>query len=170
MATKKVISLRAGTYLTYNIRRGFNKISRSLQLQDIEYIKPNDKDDVFIAISLKTGVTALGETPEKSYSSLIFKLYNYLRDAMSAPKAEIGEEVSEDLKKESLYALKMPKERQLRALKKGIRDFIEFHEGSALIISKIEFDPTPIITTDNLEDTLIPIDVVVSDTHEVVSK
>ena len=55
------ISFRAGTDLTYNRIRENGTTTRILK--DIAYIKP--KDEVYIAISLKTGITALGETPEK---------------------------------------------------------------------------------------------------------
>jgi hypothetical protein len=169
MARKKQestgISLRAGTDLTYNITRGSSVISR--KLRDIEYIKP--EKDVYLAISLNTSVTALGETLEEAYSSLIFKLYAYLRDVISTPGVEIGEEVPKKLIKESLGASRMPQDRQKRALDKGIEAFLETNiSGSKLILSKIECIPFFGITTPDLDDTIIPIDVVVSNTCVMV--
>jgi hypothetical protein len=159
--------LRAGTVLTYNVIRGDNVISRTLE--DVEYIRR--EKDVYLAISQNTGTTALGGTLESAYSSLIFKLYNYLRDVVNTPEVEIGQEVSAEQKKDSLQASRMPQDRQERALKKGIEDFIAYHKGSALILSRIEFISSPMMTTGDLDDTLVsPIDVVVSDTCGVASQ
>lgn len=166
MAVKKnnlpQISLRAGTDLTYNRRRGNATISRTIS--DIEYIKP--KDDVYLAISQRTGFTALGNTPEEAYSSLIFKLYNSLRDVMDSPDAVIGQEVSQELIDESLHASRMPQDRQWRALMKGIDDFLAVHsKDSVLFLRRIESIKPPIMTTADLEDTVVtPIDVDILDT------
>lgn len=156
------INLRAGTDLTYNKMRGSGRISRTIR--DIAFIKP--KDDVHIALSLRTGFTALGETPEEAYSSLVFKLYNSLREVVDYPDAQIGKTVSEELKKECLYALRMPEDRQMKALLKGIDAFLSIpREDSKLYLRRIESNPTPTtITTQDLEDTVI--DVNILDTSE----
>jgi len=171
MAIKKKnlnrISLRAGTDLTYNRIRGNVTIARTIR--DIEYIKP--KEDVYLAISHKTGFTALGKTPEEAYSSLVFKLYNSLRDVMDYPDAVIGQEVSQELKDESLHALRIPQDRQWRALMKGIDDFLEVHsKDSALFLKRIEYIKPPTITTAGLEDTTVtPINVDILDTCDIRS-
>jgi len=171
MAIKKnnlpQISLRAGTDLTYNRIRGNVTIARTII--DIEYIKP--KDDVYLAISQKTGFTALGNTPEEAYSSLVFKLYNSLRDVMDFPDAVIGQEISQELKDESLHALRMPQDRQWRALMRGIEDFLAVHRtDSVLFLKRIEYNKTPTITTADLEDTAVtPINVDILDTCDIQS-
>jgi hypothetical protein len=154
------ISLRAGTDLTYNLIRGSYTSSKTLA--DIEYMRP--EGEVYLAISLNTGATALGDTLENAYSSLILKLYNYLRDVMDTPGVEIGQDVSEELRKESSHASRMPFDRQFRALNKGINDFIESHKGSTSFRSRIQCDPTQMITTPGLDDTDIRIDAFVEDT------
>jgi hypothetical protein len=148
MATKK-LRLRAGTDLTYNLIRGTYEASKTLA--DIEYMKP--EGDIYIAISLTTGVTALGDTLDDAYSSLILKLYNYLRDVMDTPGVEIGNEVSAEIKDESSLASRMPFDRQFKALNQGINDFIESHKGNTSFRGRIECDPTQMITTPDLDDT-----------------
>lgn len=150
------ISFRAGTDLTYNRIRGECKVSRPTRdtayISDIAYIKP--KDDLYIAISLKTGFTALGKTPEDAYSCLVFKLLDSLREVVNYPHVEIGQAVSDELREESLHGLRMPQERQMRALLKGIEEFISIpHKGSTICLRKLESDPYAAITTQNLEDT-----------------
>lgn len=171
MANKKnnlpMISLRAGTDLTYNRMRGNVTISRTIT--DIEYIRP--RDDVYLAISQETGFTALGKTLEEAYSSLVFKLYNSLRDVMDYPDAVIGQEVSQELKDESLHASRMPQDRQWRALMKGIDDFLAVHsKDSVLFLKRIEYIKPPKITTADLEDTAVtPINVDILDTCDIRS-
>jgi hypothetical protein len=160
------ISFRAGTDLTYNRIRGKGKISRAV-IRDVAYIKP--KDEHYIAISLETGFTASGETPEEAYSCLIFKLYDSLREVVDFPDAEIGQEVSDKLREESLVGLRMPQDRQMRALLKGIEEFTSVpHEGSTIRLRKLESDPYDAITTQNLEDTALgTVDVDILDSFEI---
>lgn len=155
------VSFRAGTDLTYNRIRGNGTISRAIR--DLAFIKP--KDDVYIAISLRTGFTALGETPEDAYSSLVFKLYDSLREVVDYPNAQIGQGVSDKVVEESSRALRMPEDRQMRALLKGIEEFLSIpHENSNLYLRRIESSPAFAITTSALEDTVI--DVNILDTFE----
>lgn len=144
------VTLRVGTDLTYNVRKGSTIISRVLR--DIEYIIPKAIDDVYLAISLRTGVTGVGETPDEAYSSLIFKLYKHLSDVVNTPEVAIGQEVSEELTKASCSATRMPHDRQFRALTKGIEAFLQFSRHKSVVCSRIEF---PVITTDALEDTCV---------------
>ena len=74
------LNYRAGTDLTYNRRRGEGVISRTIE--DIAYIRY--EDNFYTAISLKTGLTALGESPEDAYSCLIFKLFDSLREVVES--------------------------------------------------------------------------------------
>ena len=152
------ISLRTGTDLTYNIRKG-DEILQSRTIKDVEYIRP-EGNNIYLAISLKTGVTALGETDEQAYSSLIFKLYSYLMHAISDDNVEIGEEVSEKVKKESESGKRMPLPRQERALRNGIKEFIEFHKSNG---KELDFQ----LTTENLEETQIL--AIIYDTESVPS-
>jgi hypothetical protein len=164
-------SFRAGTDLTYHRIREEDTISRPTRdtayISDIAYIKP--EGDFYIAISLQTGFTALGESPEDAYSCLVFKLLDSLREVVHHPKAQIGQAVSDKLREESLRGLKMPQDRQTRALLKGIGEFISTpHEGSTLYLRKLESDPYAAITTQNLEDTdLGTIDVDILDAFEI---
>ncbi len=122
---KSNLSYRAGTNLTYNRKRGSGTSSQinSKTINDIIYIKPEDKED-YIAISVETGFTALGGTPEQAYSWLVFKLYDALRAAVDLPNSKIGRAVSDELREESSQGTRMPQDRQTRALMKGIEDFI----------------------------------------------
>jgi hypothetical protein len=149
------ISLRAGTDLTYNKKRGNGSISTTIR--DIAYIRPEGGN--YIAISLKTGLTALGESPDEAYSCLIFKLFDSLRVAVDHPNACIGHLVSDELKNESLQGQRMPKDRQMKALLKGIEDFLStYHEkNSNLYLNKI--------TTQDLDDTTV-IDVDIDEMSE----
>lgn len=150
------ISYRAGTDLTYNRMRGNGTISRAIR--DIAYIKA--KDNIYIAISLRTGFTALEETAERAYSSLVFKLLDSLREVVDHPNAQIGQPVSDDLTKESLFGLRMPQDRQMRALQKGIDEFLLLpRENSKVYLRKIESCPITTITTPTLEDTHIDVDI-----------
>lgn len=169
------ISFRAGTDLTYNRIREESKTSNkptrdTANISDIAYIKP--EGDFYIAISLETGFTALGETPEDAYSCLVFKLLDSLREVVHYPHAEIGQAVSDKLRDESLQGLRMPQDRQMRALLKGIEEFISIpHKGSTIYLRKIESDPYAIITTQNLEDTDFgSVDVDILDTLETNQK
>jgi len=154
------ISLRTGTYLTYNIKRG-NKSEATRKLEDVEYIRPEGNDE-FLAISLRTGVTALGKTDEEAYSWLIFKLYSYLRDTIydKEEDVEIGPEVSFELQEETVQAPRMPIERQKRALRKGMKEFKRVHEDDGV---RIDYQ----LTTTNLADTDYSLNVVVNDTEPV---
>lgn len=152
------LSYRAGTFLQYNRKKGNGVIYRDLD--DIAYIKQKDEDDVYIAVSQSTGFTALGNTAEQAYSSLIFKLCDSLREVIKHPKAQIGSRVSKELEKESLNGTRMPEDRQMRALRKGIDEFLSIpRKNSKIYLRKIESNLATVITTKYLEDTRIGVEV-----------
>ncbi len=150
---KSQLPYRVGTNLTYNRKRGRGTSSQinSKAINDLAYIKLGDKED-YIAISLETGFTALGETPEQAYSWLVFKLYDALRVVVDLPNPKIGQAVSEELRRESKLGTRMPQDRQMRALLKGIEDFLSIPRQDSKI-SDLSFK----ITTPNLENTVIDV-------------
>lgn len=149
-------SYRAGTNFTYNkkIGKGTNsKIINSKNINDIAYIKPEDKG-VYTAISLETGFTALGETAEDAYSCLVFKLYDALRAVVDLPNPKIGQAVSKALRGKSKHGTRMPQDRQLRALLKGIEEFLSIPRKNSKL-SDLSFK----ITTPYLENTIIDVNI-----------
>lgn len=152
--TVSLVSFRAGTDLTYNVRRGSNLFSRSIE--DVAYIKP--EGDYYLAISLSTGITAINETEERAYQDLVFKLFDALSKVVEHPNAMIGQKVSGKILEESKKGLKMPSDRQLRSLTNGINDFcLASPEKVHRSLKKIETNCG--ITTSELEDTVMDVDV-----------
>ena len=154
--TTTSISYRAGTDLTYNRKRGSSQISRTIN--DIAYIKPEGK--YYLAISLSTGITAMNGTPDDAYKDLVFKLFDALSKVVKYPNAQIGRDVSGDLSEESKKGLRMPRDRQLKALIKGIEEFCsvspaEVHRS----LKRIDTNCDREITTSDLEDTVIDVDI-----------
>ena len=91
---------------------------------------------------------------------MVFKLSDSLREVVDYPDAQIGQTVSNDLIEESLRGLRMPQDRQMRALLKGIEEFLSTSkENSQLSLRKIESNLSPMITTQDLEDTVIDVDI-----------
>ena len=173
------ISYRAGTKLKYIFK--FDGRSVSTEIDDVCHIyvdKANSTPDkpYFEALSLYTGISSLGLSPEEAYSNLIYLLLEALGDKASHDSDyKIGREVSSQAKENSKRGTRIPKDRQMRGLLSALEEFLKDHPN--ISIKKIEQLNTEdmekwiakMITTDKLDDTIYDetiIDVEVWGSHE----
>lgn len=145
-ADQKILtSFRAGHQLIF--RRG--RVERSLK--DVAFIYRDETYDTggHEALSLETGISAFGKTPDEAYKRLVILLMDALGACLDcSKKVAVGAPVSAKIRRLSNQGLRFPADRQAKCLEGTKKPFSKLHD---------EYTVTVRGTTKDLEDTWIGI-------------